>query len=106
MSGCFGNRYEVWKEPIYRNVWQQLRGFSDAEVAAYIAPRPLVIEASPGPLVEGPPAPTESRKGAAPGVLAPASLAEVRDEVSLARLAYEGCDAAEGIALVDPGEIH
>ncbi len=103
VSGCFGNRYEVWKEPIYRNVWQQLRGFSDAEVAAYIAPRPLVIEASPGPLVEGPPAPTESRKGAAPGVLAPASLAEVRDEVSLARLAYEGCDAAEGIALVDPG---
>ncbi|MGI6081818.1 MAG: alpha/beta hydrolase family protein [Limnochordia bacterium] len=104
VSGYFANRYDMWKEPIYRNVWQQLRGFSDAEVAAHIAPRPLVIEASPGPQVDGPPPPTDSRKGAAPGRLAPASLAEVREEVALARLAYKASDATERIVLVEPGE--
>ena len=39
VSGYFGNRRDVWREPIYRNVWRLLRGFGDADLAALIAPR-------------------------------------------------------------------
>ena len=62
VSGCFRNRRYVWQEPIYRDVWRLLRptpdwpGFGDAQVAWLIAPRPLVVEAVPGPPVAGPPA--------------------------------------------------
>jgi dienelactone hydrolase len=101
VSGYFRNRCGVWQEPIYRNVWQLLCGCSDAEVAACIAPRPLVVEASPGPQVEGPPPRTDVRGGAAPGVLAPAPLAEVRAEIALARQAYAASGAAEQIVLVE-----
>ncbi len=53
VSGYFGPRETVWKEPIYRNVWSLLREFGDAEIASLIAPRPLVIEYSAVPSVTG-----------------------------------------------------
>ena len=46
VSGYFRNRRQLWQEPIYRNVWRLLRGFSDAELASMIAPRPLIVEAT------------------------------------------------------------
>ena len=46
VSGYFHSRQQVWKEPLYRNVWDLLNEFGDAEVATLIAPRPLVIEHS------------------------------------------------------------
>ncbi len=70
VSGYFQSRQEVWREPIYRNVWGLLEEFGDAELASLICPRPLVIEASHGPQVDGPPQPREGRSGAAPGHLA------------------------------------
>jgi dienelactone hydrolase len=44
VSGAFGPREQLWKEPADRNVFGLLREFGDAELAGLIAPRPLVIE--------------------------------------------------------------
>lgn len=46
VSGYFNSREKVWDEPIYRNVWNLLSEFGDAEIASLIAPRALVIEHS------------------------------------------------------------
>jgi len=44
VSGYFDRREEVWREPIYRNVWARLKRFGDAEVASLVLPRRLIIE--------------------------------------------------------------
>lgn len=49
VSGYFAPREEIWKEPIYRNLWGLLKEFGDAEIASLIAPRSLVIEYSEVP---------------------------------------------------------
>ena len=50
VSGYFGPRETLWKEPLDRNVFGLLERFGDAEVAAYlIAPRAYIGEASKGP---------------------------------------------------------
>lgn len=64
VSGHFGPRENAWKEPIHRNVHGLLTHFGDAELAALVAPRALIIEAIPGPQV------TIAGDGGAPGVLA------------------------------------
>src|SRR5262249_28100949 len=82
VAGYFSRREGVWKEPIYRNVWGFLREFGDAELGLLVAPRALRLmppverdrlgreeAAGPWPEVAGPPAPRDSRRGAAPGVL-------------------------------------
>ena len=56
VSGYFQSREAVWKEPIYRNVWALLHEFGDAEIASLIAPRTLIVEASQGVEIDGPPA--------------------------------------------------
>ena len=80
VSGYFRNRTQLWQEPLYRNVWRLLRGFGDAELAALIAPRPLIIEATAAPTVIGLPPITDlervrGRVGA-PGKIEPAPLDE------------------------------
>ena len=40
--------------------------FGDAEIASLIAPRALIVEASRGPEIEGPPPSTKERNGATP----------------------------------------
>ncbi len=70
VSGYFVRREEVWKEPIYRNVWRLLHEFGDAEIASMIAPRHLLIEVSP--MIQeyaGPPLMRDGRRGAAPGTI-------------------------------------
>ena len=84
VSGYFGGRQELWREPIYRDVFGLLREFGDAEIASLIAPRSLVIEACKSPEVDGPPAPRDGRKGAAPGRLTTPRLEDVRAELSRA----------------------
>ena len=54
VSGYFDSRQNVWREPIYRNVWSLLRDFGDAEIAGMIAPRALTVEHSRGPEVANP----------------------------------------------------
>ena len=47
-------------------MWGLLSEFGDAELASLIAPRALIVEASRGPEIAGPPPETEDRKGATP----------------------------------------
>ncbi len=106
VSGYFRNRRQLWQEPLYRNVWRVLRGFSDAELAALIAPRPLIIEAAPAPTVPGAP-PIRQQEHArgqttAPGKIEPAPPAEVEAEVGRAQPAYTAHNAADRLVLVKP----
>ncbi|MFM8890248.1 MAG: alpha/beta hydrolase family protein, partial [Planctomycetia bacterium] len=104
VCGYFGARDNVWEEPIYRNVWSQLLAHGDAEVAALVAPRRLVIEACAVPEVAGPPPAREGRSTAAPGRIASLPVETVRAEAARAGRAAEalwGEDAAGAIVLVE-----
>ena len=52
VSGAFGPRDHAWSEPIHRNVFRLLPAHGDAEVAALIYPRTLLIEHTPFPEIE------------------------------------------------------
>jgi dienelactone hydrolase len=81
VSGYFEARSRPWEEPLYRNVWGLLREFGDAEIATLIAPRPMVVEYSKIPSVNGPPAVRSGRHGAAAaGKLITPSFASVSAE--------------------------
>ncbi|EDY16617.1 hypothetical protein CfE428DRAFT_5897 [Chthoniobacter flavus Ellin428] len=81
VSGYFKSRQQTWEEPIYRNVWGLLKEFGDAEIAALIAPRGLVVEYSAEPAVDGPPPAQAGIKNcAAPGKLTTPSAKEVEAE--------------------------
>jgi dienelactone hydrolase len=84
VSGFFAPREGVWKEPVERNVFGLLKDFGDAEIAAMISPRAVVIDTTPGPTW------TAAPKNATPGVLAPASNADVEREFQRARVLYKG----------------
>jgi dienelactone hydrolase len=102
VSGYFQRREELWKEPIYRDVWALVREFGDAELASLIAPRALVIEASRGPEVAGPPPITAVHKeGACPnGRLVSPPLDSVKQEVERARPFFAGLKADGKLQLV------
>jgi len=85
VSGYFGPREDLWTQPLYRNVFGLLKDFGDAELAAMIAPRLLLIDTSPGPSVSGPPAPDAQRRGAAPGSIKPAARPEIEREFARAQ---------------------
>jgi dienelactone hydrolase len=81
VSGYFDARLRPWEEPIYRNVWGLLREFGDAEVATLVAPRGLVVEYSPVPVVSGPtPVRPGRRGGAAAGKLSTPAFSSVQGE--------------------------
>jgi len=89
--GCFEPREGVWAEPIYRNVFNLLRDFGDAEVASLIAPRPLVVQNLGFPNVQGPPkAKPGEREIAAPGKITKPTLAAVQAEVARAKALVPG----------------
>jgi dienelactone hydrolase len=54
VSGYFGPRENVWKEPLDRNVQGLVETFGDAELASLILPRALVIDSTPGPNIKLP----------------------------------------------------
>jgi dienelactone hydrolase len=81
ISGYFGPREQLFEEPIYRNTWVLLRELGDAEIAALIAPRELIVEHCPFPDVSGPPPVTEGRSGAAPGKITTPPLSAVKKEL-------------------------
>ena len=90
VSGYFQSREDVWREPIYRNVWGLLHEFGDAEIASLIAPRPLIIETSRGPEVMGPPTARDGRGGAAPGQLVSPPVKIGRSEYNRASRSISG----------------
>lgn len=102
VAGYFQPRESVWEEPIDRNVWRLLGEFGDAEVAAMIAPRPLVIEAAQVPEVITPlPVKPNRRGGAAPGKIQTAAVEAVRNEFARLSPVYRDLKAAEKVTLVD-----
>ena len=102
VSGYFQARQEVWREPIYRNVWGLLHEFGDADIASLIAPRPLIIEASQGPEVTGPPPHRDGRGGAAPGQLVSQPITSVEAEFNRAHDFYRQLDCENACHLVLP----
>ncbi len=107
VSGYFQVRTELWKEPIYRDLWGLLREFGDAELASLIAPRALVVEAARGPRISGPPQPTQERRGATPnGALVDPPLDSVRAEVERARQHFTRLDAGQHLRLIVSGDGH
>jgi dienelactone hydrolase len=106
VSGYFSSRQRVWEEPIYRNVFGLLREFGDAEIASLIAPRPLIIEYSAVPKVDGPPQPRAGRSGAAPGKLNTPDYASVEAEFNRARelLANGKASGFDSLALISGAE--
>ncbi len=101
VSGHFQPREGLWEEPIYRDVWALLREFGDAELAGLIAPRALIVEASRGVEIAGPPPESKERRGAAPrGRLVSPPLDSVRKEVERARPFFAGLRAEDRLRLV------
>jgi dienelactone hydrolase len=89
-SGYFEPREELWRQPLYRNVFGLLKDFGDAELAAMITPRTFIVDTTPGPSVAGPSEADPKRRGAAPGALAPANTGAVDREFARARALYKG----------------
>jgi dienelactone hydrolase len=104
VSGYFGPREELWREPVYRDIWGLLREFGDAEIASLIAPRALIIEAARSPQIAGPPEPTPERDGATPnGKISTPPLEAVEREVAKARVFFKGVGADEELRLTVSG---
>ncbi len=78
VSGYFGNRNALWEQPIDRNVFGLLEQFGDAELAAMVEPRHLIIEASKYPEL------TLPSEGGAPARLKTPPEAEVVSEMKRA----------------------
>ncbi len=85
VSGYFDSRQNLWQQPIDRNVFGLLEQFGDAELAAMIAPRTLIVEAATGPQLTIPPG-----TGGGPGRLITPRLDDVRQEVERARKLTDG----------------
>ena len=101
VSGYFQSREEVWKEPIYRNVWALLHEFGDAEIASLTAPRTLIVEASRGVEVDGPPPVRDRRAGAAPGRLISPPIELVQAEFNRAHAVYDQLGVGQNLSLVE-----
>jgi dienelactone hydrolase len=99
VSGYFEPREGIWREPIDRNVFGLLEQFGDAELAAMIAPRTLVIEAAQGPEVTLPP----GMQGA-PAELVTPQLELVQREVQRAQSLVPGLTEARWLQLVVSGD--
>ncbi|MBN2475577.1 MAG: dienelactone hydrolase family protein [Pirellulales bacterium] len=99
VSGYFASRQNLWQEPLDRNVFGLLERFGDAELAAMVAPRTLIVEAARGPQFAIPPG-----TGGGPGRLVTPELEEVRRELARARALTEGLQPAPRLALVESGD--
>jgi dienelactone hydrolase len=105
VSGYFQGGREIWREPVYRDVWGLEREFGDAEIAALVAPRPLVIEAARAPEISGPPPRTKERANATPnGALVTPGLDSVEVEVKRARGFYSDQNAGTHVRLAVSGD--
>ncbi|MCC7493312.1 MAG: hypothetical protein IT204_13240 [Fimbriimonadaceae bacterium] len=81
VAGAFEPRETLWQQPIDRNVWRLLTAWGDAEVAALVAPRTLLLVAAEYPTLTGP-VPSDTTQGHTPGDLRPPPAAAVAAEFS------------------------
>jgi dienelactone hydrolase len=98
VSGYFGPREGIWRQPIDRNVFGLLDEFGDAELAALVAPRRLVVEAALAPEMELP------GEGGAPAVLTTPLLAEVHAEADRAERHLAGLAGGPFVRVLESGE--
>ncbi len=63
VSGYFSTRERIWEQPLDRNVFGLLEQFGDADLAAMVAPRNLIVDVASYPQVSLP------SEGGAPAVL-------------------------------------
>ncbi len=96
VSGHFGPRETLWKEPIHRNVQGLLNHFGDAEIALLFDKRNLVVDAIPGPSVE------IAGKGAGPGRLEGPSNLQSREEWGRASALSKNLGVSTSLQLVVP----
>lgn len=95
VCGFFGSRERIWEQPIDRNVFGLLEHFGDAELAAMVLPRTLLIENSRGPELEIP------GEGGAPSVLrSPEGVAAEVERLQ----EFAGDAAGESLTVVGAGE--
>lgn len=85
VSGYFDAREQLWREPIYRNVFGVLKNFGDAELAVMAWPRTLVMEYANSPEVPGPPPESTGHSGAAPGRIVTPGLVSSETEFNRAK---------------------
>ena len=127
VSGYFNSRQNLWAEPLDRNVFGLLEQFGDAELAAMIAPRTLIVEAARGPevvvvndFVEKTPTGDAHRPiadamkrpgitvlkthGGGPGRLVTPKLEDVRAEADRANRLIDGFEAAKPVRVVASGD--
>ena len=105
VSGYFGPRETLWRQPIYRNVWSLLIEFGDAELAGLIAPRSLVVEACRHPEVAGPPTAAPGREAsAAPGVIETPEVTAVEREFERALGLVAGLHPSPALRCVKSGD--
>jgi hypothetical protein len=107
VSGYFQSRQDLWKEPIYRDLWGILLKFGDAEIAGMIAPRALIVEACSVPHVEAVTASQETRSNSAcpNSKLATPALDDVQREVERARPVFADFNASSQLQLVVSNEV-
>lgn len=106
VSGYFGDRLNIWRQPMDRNVSVLLEQFGDAEVASMIAPRSLIIEAALGPeltLPGGGGWGAPQRFNGAPAVLKSPRPNEVRAEFERALMLVAGLKPGPQLMLVPSG---
>lgn len=107
VSGYFDDRRGLWQQPVDRNVFGLLNEFGDAELAAMVAPRELIIEAARGPEVTLPGGGgwSAQRPGnGAPGVLVSPQLEDLRSEFERAQAIVGAVTSSSRIRLVVSGE--
>src|SRR4030095_12409974 len=100
VSGAFGPREQMWQERMDGTLRGFRRDFGDAELAAMVAPRDLIIEDALPPVVTGPPVPRQGRSGAAPGRITAPTRAEFRAPAREAWLIPRLADSRIGGRLV------
>ena len=100
VSGYFSERESVWQQPVDRNVFGLLEKFGDAELAAMVAPRILIVEASDGPQLE------LSGGAGAPGRLMTPEHSNVQDEFSRSQeIANRLEQSTDGWSLIRPANL-
>ncbi|MCP5523454.1 MAG: dienelactone hydrolase family protein [Verrucomicrobiales bacterium] len=107
VSGHFDDRRKLWQQPVDRNVFGLLNEFGDAELAAMVAPRTLIIEAAGGPKLNLPGGggwSSQRRGNGAPGLLVSPRLEDVRTEYERARSMVAGLGTPAPMQLIASGE--
>lgn len=89
VSGYFGNRQEIWSQPIDRNVFGLLDQFGDAELLTLIYPRSMQLIVGKSPIVELP------SQGGAPAKLVRATRDQGQQEMLRAKTLVPGLKSGE-----------